>query len=293
MQKRYFFAKLGPANYLAEDYLKGANPSGAPGIPIFFNGEPSTKEDFLVRGGAREQGRNIFWAGEHPDFARIVVIHSGVVYILEPTGEVTFWWEDPTEPGADGGYTKILPVRELRAINVADVPGVVGSMSANTYYYTGTFREIGDDGNRRAIQALLQEPISPIDPNQPSDLLLCLGSIEFETLVAKLFEEVGCHVPAYRGGALKDADILARNRTSVPIHLGDNTVLPGKSISIQVKRTTWIEEPPPGCDVLITATKDAKFIIDSLAKLDMTKRWLRESLNWLPEETLTHFLARN
>jgi hypothetical protein len=89
-----------------------------------------------------------------------------------------------------------------------------------------------------------------------------LSSVQFETLIAKLFEEQGCFVPAYRGGATQGIDIIAFNDSENEITVGHIGVPPGSPISIQVKRRTSLEKPPPGCDYLISANRDSGWVID-------------------------------
>ena len=165
-------------------------------------------------------------------------------------------------------------------------------MTANRYYYSGTFREIKDAGNLNALQYVTNRPIST--PAAPSlvNILECLSSFELETLVAKLLEEAGCFVPAYRGGNMKGADLFAYNDTNSVINLaGLNIPYGKKGVSIQVKRSNKkLSNPPAGVDYLVGIKVkpglnnfDHMWFLNSLNMHSATKNWLKRSLNWLPQ----------
>jgi len=284
----YFYAKVGRGNSLATESLAGQNSIGMPAIPIFFNGKPSNRAEFEESGGAKDQGSNFFWCADNPSEARIVVIHEGHIYVVRPSGSVVFHQnqEDSINSSA-GDYIKYLPIKIDLAKRLAGVPAILSSMTANAHYYTGTFRRISDEGNIRALQAILNREILPIDPTEPHQLLQCLSSIELETLVAKIFEESGCFVPAYRGGAIKGIDIFAENRTENDIQVGDVRVRAGTELSIQVKRFTRLTQPPRGCDLLISLTQDSDWLLKEIKSRNRTNHWLRQSLDWLPAGTFT------
>jgi hypothetical protein len=276
---RYFFSKLGKSNSLADDYLHGITPIGCPAIPIFFDCTVSDRQRFIADRSGKEQADNFFWSEAHPSDAVIVAIHDGTLYLVRPNGSVVFW-QCACEIGyaKSGQYVKLLPVEVVQKRRLSDVPGVLATMTANAYYYTGTFREISDWGVRRALQHVLDEPCDEVQTSK--QLLLCLSSIEIETLIAKLLEEHGCFVPAYRGGALKGIDIFARNRSDKVVEVAGISIAPSARISIQVKRTSDLGEPPNGCDYLIVAERDADAILLSLRSSERTKSWLHESLSW-------------
>lgn len=284
----YFYAKIGQGNALAADFLNGVTPIDTPAIPIFFNASPSNREEFEKDGGAKEQGKNFFWCSDHPDRSRIIVINEGYIFIVKPIGPAIFWKSDRELGYATvNDYIKFLPVETICKRRLADVPGILASMTANAYYYTGTFRKITDPGNILAIQSILEIPLGRI--LLAKELLFCLSSVELETLVAKMFEEAGCFVPAYRGGAIKNIDIFAKNMGNSRVNIGQIFLHPGGKISIQVKRHTTLTEPPSGCDFLISAENDSGWILDVIASFTSTKQWLRESLSWLDPLILGQF----
>ena len=285
---RYFYAKIGTGNTLASEYLSGRTPINKPAIPIFFNCVPGTRSEFLKNGGAKEQGRNFFECADNPENSIIVVINQGKLYLTAPVGDVEFW-KAPEDLSylKKGEFVKLLPIKIISEIPLSDVPAILASITANAYYYTGTFREIKDLGNICALKSLLNKPVDDFDYDKPEQLLLCLSSIELETLIAKIFEEGGCFVPAYRGGAIKDIDIFAKNLTNKDIKIGKFEIPSRSSISIQVKRTPHKRKKPAGCDYIITLHGDrAKEIIDLVKNTNGTKKWLKTSLEWLPAKIL-------
>ena len=68
------------------------------------------------------------------------------------------------------------------------------------------------EGNIAAIKYLIGELNDfKIDP------LKTLSSVQLETLVVKIFEKNGAFIPAWRGGTLKDIDIIAKFFDIFPI----------------------------------------------------------------------------
>jgi hypothetical protein len=62
-------------------------------------------------------------------------------------------------------------------------------------------------GNCKALNFMLTGITPEVDSFE--HYLRCLSSMEFETLIAKIFEEQGYFVPAYRGGTLRRYDLFA------------------------------------------------------------------------------------
>lgn len=289
--ERYFYSKIGDGNYLAQDYLAGHNELGAPAIPIYFDGTPANETDFLSGNSAKEQGRLFFECGASPSDKNVVVIHNGKVTVASPTSNVIF--KKSTKHKDHIGYVKLLPITiKSRPLSITEVPAILASMTANRYYYNGTFREIKDMGNLNALQYVTNRPIS--NPAKPSlaHLLECLSSFELETLVAKLLEEAGCFVPAYRGGNMKGADLFAYNDTNSVINIAGLTIPHGrKGVSIQVKRSNnKLSNPPAGIDYLVgikvksgSNNFDQTWFLNSLNTSSATKGWLKRSLSWLPQ----------
>lgn len=290
MIAEYYYAKIDAGNCAAEDYLNGYNEINVPAIPIYFDENPDNKKDFLDGNSAREQGRNFFRCGEENKNKYIIVINKGVLSAVVPIGDVQFVPSDGKRGHRE--YVKLLPVKLINKKLVTEIPAILASITANTYYYSGTFRQIRDNGNIKAIESVLNNgKISCSKIGKFDSLLECLSSFELETLVAKIFEEYGCFVPAYRGGNMKGLDIFAENDLTKDIDIG-GIIVPAKTRkSIQVKRGGDMISPPTGIDFLITADKSrvkygANWFVDAIKYAPKTTQWLKRSLNWLPSTYL-------
>jgi len=285
MKHRFFYAKIGRANTLAETYLSGANEIQRPAIPIYFNTDFNNRADFIVLGKSKEQGENFFWCSDHQAYAHVVVIYKGKLHILGASGEVIF--ARSAIHNHVNGFVKLLPVRSEKEFALVKIPAVLASMTANAYYYNGTFREISDYGCLKALEMLTFDQLQSQEKGDPKWVLSCLSSIELETLFAKLLEEHGCFVPAYRGGTTKDIDIFAINDSAKPIILTNRIIVPSKSgKTFQVKRECRQIHSPEGCDYLISVTHDATWIVEALNRSPHTRAWLMRSLHWLPIQHL-------
>lgn len=170
----------------------------------------------------------------------IVTIGSGHAWIYRPIGEPKsgdkFKFKRKEEWAFD--LPKYYEVEFIAdGIPISSVPYILASMKANQAFSRGTFREIrsvaADElvsyrGNVAAIQSLIGwEPGFSVDP------LECISSIEFETLIAKLFEGNGFFVPTHRGGVLRDVDLFAYLETDAENRLLD--VGKRRVLSIQLK----------------------------------------------------------
>ena len=289
---QFVYAKIDTANRSADRYLKGDCEIGIPCVPIYFDGSADNEADFLLSGGAKKQGQLFFECGRNPTGKYIVVIYSGEVVLLEPSGPIRFA-KSQVQPGYDGNV-KLLPVREIIRQPVKDVPEILAGINANRYYSSGTFREISDNGNRTALQCLLDKSKVRI-PIQCTAInaLECLSSVELETLVAKVFEELGCFVPAYRGGIIKDIDLFIHNKGSNELSLCGIALLPKSRYAVQVKLRTDLKRPPHGVDYLITGAEvsapsvfGASWFSSAIKCSPTTRNWLFTSLTWLPDAYL-------
>jgi hypothetical protein len=302
----YYFAKIGTGNNLARNYLAGDNEIKKPAIPIFFDCSFNNRNDFLERGNSREQGGNFFQCSDNPTDSLIVVIHAGNIHLMEPCGKVEFVISEVDEAriGANRdkhGYAKLLPVKIKNNIPIADIPAILAGISANRYYSSGTFRKIRDLGNICAIRSCLEEEILLPKNHTLSDVLRCLSSFEFETLIAKILEELGFFVPAYRGGNMQGADLFAHNLKSKQIKVSNHIVIEANCrISIQVKLATKMRTPPDGINYLVSIDAEptnqclgSEWICDALQTCSTTQKWLTQSLSWLPESVLQEHLGNS
>lgn len=235
---------------------------------------------------------------------RMVVMAGDDVWILKPAGSV---YEEEPIP-RKGGIRKIMPVKILCRNQMIEVPPVLAGIRSNKFLGFGTFRPITNWGNIKALHSMLGIPI-PLEHLDKSNcdacqLLECLGSIELETLVAKVFEAAGCFVPAYRGGTLIKADVFAENKSAKAIEL-DGVVVPAKkTISIQVKG--WSDEHRsseihymfrlPNRRLIGKGEISAEWLLQVLNSrrkdpaFEQVRFWLRFSLKrWLPKEFLKHY----
>lgn len=290
----YFYLKVGRGNGLVRDLLAGAqNPS----VQIFF--DSLTRRDYDAGQGAKEP-REFVWRGE-PEFhdrTLMVVVHDGEIWVLRPTGRVEFLPETTDEEGRPL-TPKQMPVEIVAQKSCKDVPPVLAGIGANQYYARGTFRQINDWGNFKAIDWVAgrvgQGDHWKVADNGPDQLLECLGSTEIETLVAKLLEDCGFFVPAYLGGVLKDIDLFAHNDSDEATRVGPITVAPRGGLSVQVKRWAWGMQRPSCVDLLVgigvsgPRTLGAAELLALLDRCPNVRRWLGRSLRWLPEELLLKF----
>jgi hypothetical protein len=170
-------------------------------------------------------------------------------------------------------------IKIIKEVDVKDCPLVLVTIKANRQMSSKTFKELSGkeyDGDISAIEYIrtgTKPSIMSYDK-----YLRCLSSLQFETLIAKMFEERGCFVPAYRGGNIKNFDIFPKE--------GDRVDL------IQVKLTLKKINYKKQKDITdffycITSDTEAeniktwKDIQAELKKCPNTKKWLQKTLEWV------------
>jgi hypothetical protein len=293
----YFFLKIGKGNSEAKDWLEGRNPLGKPAAVIYFDN--LTQKDYQ-NGAGDSQPRDFWKRGEKQemrDDTRMIVVCHGEVWILKPAGQVVVL------PEIEYEQTKLTPkamsVIVLARRPMKDVPPVLACIGCNQYYVRGTFRPINHWGNFKAIDWTVGQPFKgehwDLSKQDIPQLLECLGSVEFETLIAKIFESKGCFVPAYRGGVIQHIDLFVHNDSQTDLNLDGLKVPAKRSVSVQVK--TWSNGEPKsdavdyliGFDVKGKNTFDAKWVLKQVHESLPATAWLKRSLNWLPEELLSKF----
>jgi hypothetical protein len=289
---RCFYLKLGKSNSLANDWLEGKNPLNRPAVVIFFG--RSNIED--IRSSRSDPQAKAFYESSLPeerDHTLMIVVGHGKAWFLKPIDEIVEH-DDPTDTE---NLWKIMPV-EIRSVQrVNQIPPILAGINANTYLGRGTYREINNQGNIKAIYCSLKIPLPTeylMDENcNAARLLECLSSVELETLTAKVFEAAGCFVPAYRGGCVKDVDLFAHNDNLANIKLSGLTIPSKGSLSIQVKG--WTPTPlrtcPSTVDCLIGLNVvrspncfDSEWLLDQARAFPNVASWLKRSLDWLPQE---------
>jgi hypothetical protein len=238
----------------------------------------------------------------------LVSIHNSLIWIYRPTGPPR---EDMTRvPSPSASYEdlpKIIPIHILHKVSSSTAPLVLASMRCNRALNSGTFAEIDPiryAANINAIQFLMNGPLLPRCPH-PLDVL---GAVEFETLVAKIFEEFGCFVPAYRGGTGEDVDLFVHNDANVMVPALE--FLPGIPANIQLKLRTpgsqmdlldWLRAAVHRERYLIVNQElepsvAARFHESSVISRVLDRQWLLKALNrtpkayaWLKRSTLWAF----
>jgi hypothetical protein len=188
-----------------------------------------------------------------------------------------------------------------------DVPYILESMKTNQAFSRNTFTMIDEKkygGNIAAIKYLIGELNDfKIDP------LKTLSSVQLETLVAKIFEKNGAFIPAWRGGTLKDIDIIAKFDGNIPDNLLIKKIQEkDKDINIQVKiklndennvndLKKFLKKPNTflitGDDEPIYKLKDyaedkqyltSKWIKKQIYSYDEIKKWYEKCIEWLPTQ---------
>jgi hypothetical protein len=304
-EMRWFYLKVGKGNKLAKEWLTGGNPLKCPAVPIFF-GRCSIADIQAGKCGRQEKD---FYESSLPEnhAARVIVVVSdGFVWFLKPAGNLKE--HDPgADPDTKSQYTwKMMPVVVHTKLKMADVPPVLAGINANAFLSRGTFREISNWGNIKAVECALGRPL-PHEHLAPENctalrLLECLSSVELETLVAKLFEAAGCFVPAYRGGCVKDVDLFAHNESDRAIELGELVLTPKKRMAIQVKGGHRLNKCPSEVDCLIgfeisslpksfkhPNCYDGDWLLNQVKRFPEVIGWLKKSLSWLPSEFLAKY----
>lgn len=280
--------------------------------PIFFG--TSTPEELMAgktryNTKAMNEAKEFISLNSSSDHVRIVTIDSGFVWIYKIVGKLEFGGKhefDIDKPQKEKVIPKYYPIEMIDEISItADTPYILAAMKSSQAFARGTFTEINKngrkyDGNIAALRCVLNETagMPSIDPFR------CLSSVELETLVAKIFEAHGAFVPAYRGGVLKDVDVL------VDLKDADQVEFPGSvggSIEVQVKidiseardvasLKQFLENTS---HILITAErsphpklkhyydqgryKTSQWLHDQVERLPEVRAWFERSLKWLPK----------
>jgi len=296
---KFYYHKLGRGNELAHAWLdENKNPLKKPAIVIFFG--RSTRAS-LPDGESAQQVRAFYESGDKANQSKriIIVVGKGKVWVLQPAGEII---EQEDSGGWSGGndLLKIMPVKILYRKDTKEVPHVLASINANAFLSRGTYREVFNWGNQKAICSVagidFPKEHWDLDDCTAKQLLECLSSVELETLVARVFEAAGCFVPAHRGGVMSDIDLFAHNDSSRDIRLDGLHIPANKSVSIQVKGSNAPSECPDEVDCLIAFDVErqpkcfnGEWLLEQVVKFPTVKAWLRRSLNWLPKRMLSHY----
>lgn len=194
----------------------------------------------------------------------------------------------PFKEGKEGGV-KGFPIKDLEERDIKECPLVLAGMKANLHFALGTFKEVKPKyfGNIQAIKYLLSGDKPTI--SNFSNYLKCLSSVELETLVAKILEERELFIPAYKGGFIKNFDLVCRNFGKYPIDIGKVEIKPNDTKLIQVKLTLEKNNYNKDSDYLYfcidsNVNNENVFKADDIEKLlgkSETYEWLKKSLCWV------------
>jgi len=229
---------------------------------------------------------------EDPE-ARLITIDQKI-WIYKIIGQIKYESTDETIKKKDDQITKIVPkyydVEIIREYKKEDVPYILASMKENQAFSRNTFRMIDEKkygGNIAAIKFVIDELNDfKIDP------LKTLSSVQLEFLVVKIFEKNGAFIPAWRGGTLKDIDIIAEFEGNIP----DNLLIKKieeKNIKIQVKLQLNEKKKVKNLKrslaetnnfFLITAEDEPhKDLKEYYEKKYLTSKWIKKQIDNNPE----------
>lgn len=308
----YYFVKIGPGNTLAPLLLEERR-LGQPMIAGFFRGVRLREvQDHPAEQRPRfsYQLLDLYrWArGELQGYG--VVLAQGTLWILEPAGDMQEMERDLFEgtvgptPHKDD-VPKLVPVRICHQERITHIPTLLSQINANRSLSSSTFKKIGDDfGNNIAIDhVLFKAGIHRAYPHITGEtkdlphLLGCLGGNQLITLVARLLEEQGLHVPAPSGGFVRNIDLFAYNDHPNAVELYGLEVPPrttfrSGAVTIQVRGRTQDRSPEvsPEIDYLIqldAEERPGKVLADRwievmLRESPATRLWLSRVLRWIP-----------
>jgi len=210
------------------------------------------------------------------------------IYFFRQCGLLKQNTHNNKEFGVKGFEIDIIKIEQIKKC-----PLILASTKANRNLSARTFIQLDEKlhlGNIKAIKYILQNERA--SPGNFTDYLKCLSSVEFETLIAKIFEEKGFFVPAYKGGFIKNFDLVCRNSTEELKKIGGKEILPRCRISIQIKTKLTekdyndtkkcvdfyfcIESKVKEKPKIVFAAQDIKEFLDKSKTMD----WLEETLDW-------------
>lgn len=184
-------------------------------------------------------------------------------------------------------------IKLLKKIKIVECPLVLATIKSNTRLTMGTFKSIEDPnnpeshmnsyfGNIKALEYILKGKKEKVTVDSFAEYMECLSPIEFETLIAKLKEEEGYFVPAYKGGMLKDYDLICKKdgrqeNIQIKLNLSKDTYNKYKKkglIIYCVSKSEKIVDPT-------VTIYDWQDIEKQINKSPNTKKWLSQTLDWV------------
>ncbi|MBR5033259.1 MAG: hypothetical protein IKX70_06290 [Treponema sp.] len=237
--------------------------------------------------------------------------HIETVYIYEKAGLLNYYDKTSKYIVDPANYSKTtknnvdnvigFPVKLIKEKPIAKCPLVLATMKSNQWLTRGTFKEINpsntensedDDGfdnsyfgNIKAIEYVRTGKKQKVQSFL--QYLECLSPIEFETLVAKIKEAEGFFVPAYKGGSLKDYDIICRKKN------GKDEYIQVKLNLYQESYNKYMHKHSEDLHIYCVSNKtkktikngpiiyDWRYIEKAVKKYVAVNEWLITSLDWI------------
>ena len=184
-------------------------------------------------------------------------------------------------------------IKLLKKIKVVECPLVLATIKSNTRLTMGTFKSIEDPnnpdshmnsyyGNIKALEYILHDKKEKVSVDSFAEYMECLSPIEFETLIAKLKEEEGYFVPAYKGGMLKDYDLICKRDSrqeniKIKLNLSKDTY---NKFSKKGLLIYWVSKSEKIVDPTVTIY-NWQDIEKQINKSPNTKKWLSQTLDWV------------
>ena len=231
--------------------------------------------------------------------ARIITIGDEKIWIYKIKGQIK-----NGKIEFDKFRQKYYDIEIIKHSKIEDVPYILATMKTNQAFSRNTFRKIDEkkyEANIAAIKSLIGELNDfKIDP------LKSLSSVQLETLIAKIFEKNKAFIPAWRGGTLKDIDIIAEFEKNIPENLF-KVKIQEKKIKIQVKiqlndknKLEEIKEDLKKPNFFLITAEDgplekleeyheknyltSKWLKKQIYNYDEIKKWYEECIKWLPTQ---------
>ena len=205
--------------------------------------------------------------------AIIISIGNSNLYFYRQKGKLKEYERDRDD------LVKGFDVEIIKVIEIKKSPLVLITIKSNRYMSSGAFRKIHEDkgksyfGNIKAIEYLLYDKKPIITSFE--DYLFCLSSLEFETLIAKMFEENGFYVPAYKGGFIKNYDLFCKKEDKVL----------SLQIKLDLKKESYNEYTNLyyciNSELKENNIKTWKEIKEEIKECKETKKWLMKTLEWV------------
>ncbi len=260
--------------------------------PIFYRGntlDQIRKNEDRLTPNQHKDAKSFVDTFSNTEDKVVFSIGEEKIYFFEQAGKLV-----PFEADKEDGI-KGFPIKILEERYIKDCPLVLASIKANRWFSSGTFKELIETnyfGNIQAIKYVLYH--ENINISNFTDYLNCLSSLEFETLIAKILEEQGFFVPAYKGGYLKNFDLICKNFERIPLKVVETEIVPNKNISIQIKLKLKKSDYKYNVDFYFCIT-DSKMserkknvfdaeTIQTLLYKSKTFDWLKKTLFWINYE---------